>query len=676
VTIQTATPQRLDQTTATAIREALAAARGGRLTDACAIAERALAGGCDPTAINALLGMMRLDLGEHERAVQHLEIAHERRPADVKIATNLANALVALDRFDRAFEVANRELAFADPTLQLARIRGFVADQLLDFAAAVDALEHVVAAAPNDWESWNNLGNARLSAEDWEGSVEAHKRSVEINPLAAPSRLNYASALLAAGHVDKAEAEFRKMAADFPQDAKPLRELHVMLKAQTRDEEAVEAIEAAARRDPSDIELQLAHASHLSLLLRMEASEAAYRRVLDLDPINPSAYVGLALLFELSNRTDRLFAVIDEAEERGVSADALNFMHAFRHRRSKEFDAGLAALEKVPADMESVRRFHLLGQLLEGAGRYDEAFEAFSRMNEKSREDISHPEERAAHYRQFIRDAPKIITREWVESWREESEPDSRPAPVFLLGFPRSGTTLLDTVLMSHPGIEVLEEEPALRDVHAMLPDMAALPRLSDGQIKAARDHYFETVATLTPLAPGKLLVDKNPLTMNALPIVRRLFPKSRIVLALRHPCDVVLSCYIANFRLNDGMSSFLRLETAAELYDLSFTYYEQVQSLVPLPTHKVVYENFVADRERELRALLDFLGLDWHDAILDHQKTARERGRIKTASYAQVLEPIYTRSAGRWLKYRKHLEPILPMLDPWIRKFGYSTES
>jgi hypothetical protein len=129
----------------------------------------------------------------------------------------------------------------------------------------------------------------------------------------------------------------------------------------------------------------------------------------------------------------------------------------------------------------------------------------------------------------------------------------------------------------------------------------------------------------------------------------------------------------MANFRLNEGMSSFVRLDTTAELYDLSFSYYEHVQSLMPFRTHVVMYEKLVADRESELRGLFGFLGRDWHDAVLDHQVTAKKRGRIKTASYAQVVEPIYTRSAGRWEKYRKHLEPVLPLLRPWIDKFGYT---
>jgi len=227
-------------------------------------------------------------------------------------------------------------------------------------------------------------------------------------------------------------------------------------------------------------------------------------------------------------------------------------------------------------------------------------------------------------------------------------------------------------MLMGHPDIEVLEEEPTLLEAFHILKDHNELPLATDDQIRAARDAYFEAAQKLTPLKPGNLLVDKNPLAMNALPVIRRLFPDARIILALRHPCDVVLSCYVTNFNLNDGMANFVHLDTAADLYDLSFTYFERCQQLMPMPMHPVIYENVVADQQRELVGLFDFLGLDWHDAVLDHQTTARNRGRIKTASYAQVVEPIYKRSAGRWQNYRKHLEPIIPTLKPWIDKFGY----
>jgi hypothetical protein len=178
---------------------------------------------------------------------------------------------------------------------------------------------------------------------------------------------------------------------------------------------------------------------------------------------------------------------------------------------------------------------------------------------------------------------------------------------------------------------------------------------------------------SLVPLDPGKLLVDKNPLSMNSLPAIRRLFPDARIILALRHPCDVVLSCYITNFRPNNAMASFLSLDTAAELYDLSFALFEKSRELLQPPLHVNRYEDLVEDRDRELRPLLDFLGLEWDERVLDHESTAKARGHIKTASYAQVVEPIYKRSAGRWENYREHLEPVLPVLAPWVARFGYS---
>ena len=455
--------------------------------------------------------------------------------------------------------------------------------------------------------------------------------------------------------------------------AKPLRELHLLYKAQGRDEDALDAVAAAVERAPIDIELLLAKASHSSLLHRMEASEATYRRVIEIDPANTAAHLGLALVYELSNRDDDLAALATEAAERDVEEDALNFISAYRYRRSKEFELGLAALANVPEELEMLRRLHLLAQLLDGAGRYDEAFEAFSRMNELLGEDPTKPDLRGANYRNVIRHSREIVCDEWVRSWRAEAEPDGRPAPVFLVGFPRSGTTLLDTILMGHPSVEILEEEPALHKANQLVGELESLPTASDAQISQARDAYFKCAASLTALAPGNVLIDKNPLTMNQVPLIRRIFPEARIILALRHPCDVILSCFMANFRLNDGMANFIDLQTAADLYDLSFRYYEHVQKLMPMPTHTVVYENVVADRERELRGLFDFLGLEWDDAVLDHQTTALKRGRIKTASYAQVVEPIYKRSAGRWLNYRKHLEPIIPVLAPWAEKFGYT---
>jgi tetratricopeptide (TPR) repeat protein len=662
----------INDVTAVAIRQALAAASAGRLADACAVGERALVQGGDVAALNAMLGMLRSKAGDHARALEHLRAANKAHPRDPVIANNLAQELIYLERQSEALDVLTDDVVAGDRSGQLLKLRAFLAQMTDNFDLAISGYRQVVEREPDDCESWNNLGNAYQSAGQFDSAIEALRKASELDPEAAPIKLNLSRALVAAGDWDEAEVELRKMAEDFPDDSLPLRELHAILKQEGRDNEALEAIEAAVERAPEDVALVLGLASHLSNMLQSSRSEAAYRRVLELDPDNALAHIGVAVCLDLTNRTDDLSSLVKEAEALGVGPNALNFIRAIDHKRAKRFAEGVAALEQVPGDLEDARRAHIMGQLLEGLGRYDEAFDSYTLMNELMSKQSKPPEERAAGYRKVLRDRISEMTPEWVGRWRLEEKKDPRPSPVFLMGFPRSGTTLLDTMLMGHPRIEVLEEEPTLHKAFDIFRDYESMPEADDDNIQAARDAYFAKAGSLTPLKPGNLLVDKNPLAINAVPFIRRLFPDARIILALRHPLDVLLSCYVTNFTLNDGMANFVKLEWGAEMYDLSFRYFARTQELMPTPAHAVVYENVVANRDKELRALFDFLELDWHDAVLDHEKTAKARGRIKTASYAQVVEPLYNRSAGRWQKFRKHLEPIIPVLKPWIDKFGY----
>ncbi len=213
----------------------------------------------------------------------------------------------------------------------------------------------------------------------------------------------------------------------------------------------------------------------------------------------------------------------------------------------------------------------------------------------------------------------------------------------------------------------------ALNQVAAAIGGFEGIPNLDEAGIAAARARYFEEAGKACDLDPRKVLIDKSPLFMHSVPLIGRLFPNARFILAARHPCDAVLSCFMSNFRLNASMSSFLRLEDAADFYDLTFCYWERSHSLMPMRVHTVVYERLVEDVEQELRPLLEFLELDWRDEVLNHRQTARSRSLITTASYSQVTEPIYSRAVGRWQRYREHLKPVVPILAPWARKLGYS---
>ena len=168
-----------------------------------------------------------------------------------------------------------------------------------------------------------------------------------------------------------------------------------------------------------------------------------------------------------------------------------------------------------------------------------------------------------------------------------------------------------------------------------------------------------------------KWIVDKHPLNMVRLPTIHRLFPNARVILAERHPYDVVLSTFMANFNLNHAMRSFTDLDEAAHTYDAAFSSWTRATELFPIDWMSVRYETLVEDPRKELEPLIDWLGLDWDDRVLAHTETAR--GRVRTASYSQIGEELYTRATGRWQRYDEQLRPVMPILKPWADKMGYA---
>jgi hypothetical protein len=271
-----------------------------------------------------------------------------------------------------------------------------------------------------------------------------------------------------------------------------------------------------------------------------------------------------------------------------------------------------------------------------------------------------------------VRANAALLTPDRVASWPALSLAAEPAPPVFILGFPRSGTTLLDTLLMNLPGLHVLEEMPPLEEVEKALGGHARLAGLSSGEANGLRALYFQRVGALSPPRPGQTIVDKFPLHMARMAPIHRLFPDAKVVFVERHPCDAVLSCFTSNFTLNRAMRCFTTLEGAARLYETVFDAWTRASELLPIRVHRLRYERLIEDPRAEMRALLDFLGLPWDERVLDNQAAAAKRTHIATASYKQVGEPLYARSVGRWRRYRAQMEPVLPILAPWAERLGY----
>ena len=559
-------------------------------------------------------GLAAAQAGDAVAAIPHFRRALAGAPDDVPTRCNLAIALISAGALDEAAEAL--ETGGEDPRLK--RLAAYAYQQQGRLAEAAAAYEAVLAAFPDDWESANNLGNVRRALGDLDGAVRAFRAAIAARPDLVEMVFNLSNALGAAGRHDERLALMAEAARAAPGDARVQTEYGVA---------------AAEGRD-------------------FAAAEAAYRAAIAADSGFTPAFIELGLLLETQNRLADLEALLGAAP----AAPELAFLEAWLLRRRGRFAEALPLAEAAPASIEPARRAQLLGEIHDRLGDAPRAFAAFAEMN-RAAEAAAPPAERSRYRREVARAAPT--------GWTPADVSSEPPSPIFILGFPRSGTTLLDTLLLNLPQLHVLEEMPVLEAVE----DAARTSEDSN----ALRARYFEVLAELSPPRPGQTVVDKFPLHMARAPLIHRLFPDARIVFVERHPCDAVLSCFMANFQLNGAMRAFTDIEEAALLYDAVMNAWTGARALLPLDVHEIRYERMVADLEAEMRPLLAFLGLDWDAKVLDNRAAAEGRDYIRTASYAQVAEPIYRRAAGRWERYRDQLAPVLPILAPWAERLGYA---
>ena len=200
-----------------------------------------------------------------------------------------------------------------------------------------------------------------------------------------------------------------------------------------------------------------------------------------------------------------------------------------------------------------------------------------------------------------------------------------------------------------------------------------ALADLDATDVAWLREAYFRSATVHGAPDRSIRVLDKFPMNIALAGMPQRVFPRARFVLALRHPCDVVLSCFMQAFEINNTMANFCSLADTVALYTRTMELWEAWRAALPLDVHAVRYEDVVEDFDAQVRALCGFLGVEWSDDLREFHGRALQRGRINTPSYEQVSRPIYREALGRWHRYREHLAPFLPALQPWIERFGYA---
>ncbi|MBL8649215.1 MAG: sulfotransferase [Sphingopyxis sp.] len=657
------------------LRAAYAAYAKGDFATAKAQGEAALRAQPTNPTILQLLGVVSCQTGSLRTGADYLRRALASGGDTSDNRVNLARALLDLGDLDEAARVCAEGDIAGSADLQVMQAQILKAQGRTTEAGW--AYEKLVSDNPTDFNAWNNLGNARHEGGDLEGALAAFQQARQIDPQSSLLHTNMGRVLISMDRYEEACLILEKAALLAPKDPAPLLELGRTLTSINHLEGGLRALGAAARLDPSDPKIFLAIAVALLDQENSAQAEKALRFAIKADQRFIPGYLNLGILLEKANRTDELRSLIAAAAGAGLAGDEIDYLRALLLSRDGDRAAALDLVRDLqsPAISPSIKA-QFAGQLADRLGRTDDAIRFYEDMNAaQAQSPMGVGVDRSA-YQRAIAALDAQTTPAWFAEWAAPPQAASdRPAPAFLVGFPRSGTTLLDTILMGHSDTHVLEELTIIEDIAKSLGDLDAIRALDAGAVADLRARYFAELDRQAPPPPGALVIDKNPLSMIRMPLIHRLFPDAKTILAMRHPCDVVLSCYIQNFKPTEAMASFLDLANASRTYDRIFHYWETCRDVLPTDVHVLRYEAMVADAGAATRPLFDFLGLDWQDAVLDHQKTASERGFIRTPSYAQVMEPIYSSASGRWKRYEPHMREVLPILAPWAERYGYSLD-
>lgn len=491
----------------------------------------------------------------------------------------------------------------------------------------------------------------------------------------------------ARGEFAKADALFQHALSLEPGNPSTLTSLAIHYRNQDRNREAVLACDEAIRHYPDYADAWLERGAILAAGGSSAMARDSFGKAAQLAPHNPSAHAGLASLAAREGDAET-------AREHAQRALAIDPTHAVATNALARAELRSGALEKARAlldgliprlsypSLERSIAHSQMGDVCHHKSDHAGAFRHFSASNADFAAIHENRTTGNLDNRAFVEALLTGLAPIDEGAWQKANGDQPAHAAqrhVFLIGYPRSGTTLVENILASLPGVAALEERPTLYDADIefiagnasqIAEGLKRFSELDASDLAQYRKAYWDKVVASVVPAGSPCFVDMDPLKATRLPFIARLFPDARILVMRRDPRDVVWSCFRTNFAMSSGTLEYTSLERTALHYDALMRLTELALQRLPVNAHFVQYHRLVQDFETETKAMCAFVGLEWSEAVRDFDRTATKRG-VSTASVAQVNRGLYD-GTRQWEPYAQYLEPVLPILEPWLVKFGY----
>ena len=600
----------------------------GRFNEAAVQYQHALK--CNPEHVGSLinLGNCCNRKGRPDEAIQCFNRALQLSPDNVSVYNSLGNTLKTLGHARQAIEAFNIGLRLDPENINLIMNLGLLVLESGNVKLAKQLFFRAIQLKPDLAEAYNNLGNIMKNEGSYQEAGVLLEKALLYKPGFVEALHNLAATLFEAGHFREAEKRFQEVITLDPDFVASETAIVAAKKRQGKYNEALNCLKELARKYPDDMEIVV---SEVDTLEKMGDFSSAIR-------IITKAFENNKTSLEINTQMVRL------CHKAGNCETAI-----------RALEDALAGAHNYHSQKPRINGYFALGKSYDRKHQYDKAFENYHMGNSLKQGDFDRDE---------FRGRVDNLIRDYSSHYFSQQYPviSESERPVFIVGMPRSGTSLLEQILSSHPdiaGAGELEDigwfnETLIKRFNTALPEdgnEALVIRMR----KMATD-YLGRLAEVSEKT--RFVTDKMPQNFLQLGFVATLFPRAHIIHIQRDPVDTCLSCYFQDFAGRHLYSH--------DLADCGY-YYTQYQRLMqhwhevlPISIHNVVYEDIVADMEQKTRQLLAYLGLEWDQNCLNFHQSQRH---VLTASYDQVRQPVYHSSISRWKNYEKYLDPLLTEL-------------
>lgn len=642
-----------------------------------------------PQYIDALLnlGNALASQGKLEEAIESWEQALEINPSYSNAWSNIGNARRELGQLAEAETACRKALELTPKHHHALNNLGNVLRDLGQPKEAETCFRDAIAIKPDFAEAHNNLAVSLLDQGRYQEAVVSAKYATSFKPDYGPAYGNMSVALRELGEFGDAEVAAQKSVTLQPDSADAYMDLADVLYMSDRYDEAEAALNEADKLAPDNARIHIKMASILERINRVEEAMEAIEKAEKLSPEMPAVYQSKANLLFITNHADEALKALEKVLERqprsvqalslkseiyqslgdmdkaaALARQALEIKKApgiyITLSKTKKFTKDDPDLQDMLAFAENagqislVQRsslFFALYKAFQDIGDYDKAFEYLKAGNDAKRATLPYNHEaQAAHYKRL----QEIYTPAYLDKLSGKGYKSD--LPVFILGMPRSGTTLTEQIISSHPDVYGAGE----------LTDLSVVEYLFKGKkledtLEERGKMYVERIRALDPAGKAKRITDKMPGNYFKIGEIVSILPDAKIIHCRRNPVDTCLSCYKQSFARGQYWSYDLKeLGEQYRLYEELMAYWRKV---LPGRFLEIDYEDTVTDLETQARKLIDYIGLEWNEACLEPHKQKRA---VMTASKTQVIRPVYKSSVEAWRRYEKQLQPLVEVLQ------------